>query len=92
MVEQGYAEDVLHAPRHPYTRGLLDSVPGNATPGEKIRQMAGVGPSFIDLPPGCTFRLRCPYATAQCAQTPELLAYGAMGQSVRCFHPLSPSG
>jgi peptide/nickel transport system ATP-binding protein len=92
MVELGYAEDVLRAPRHPYTRGLLDSAPGNAAPGEKFRQMAGVGPSLADLPPGCTFRLRCPYATAECARTPDLLAYGAMGQSVRCFHPLSPSG
>lgn len=92
MVELGYAEDVLRAPRHPYTGALLDSVPGHAPPGEKIRQMAGVGPSLIDLPPGCTFRLRCPHATAECAQIPELLAYGAMGQSVRCFHPLSPSG
>ena len=60
MVELGYAEDVLRAPRHPYTGALLDSVPGHAPPGEKIRQMAGVGPSLIDLPPGCTFRPALP--------------------------------
>ena len=92
IVEQGYTEDVLRAPRHPYTRGLLDSVPGNAPPGEKFRQIPGTSPSLIDLPPGCAFRPRCPYATAECVQTPEMRAYGETGQSLRCFHPLPPPG
>jgi peptide/nickel transport system ATP-binding protein len=92
IVELGYTEDVLHAPRHPYTRGLLDSMPGRGPPREKLRQMPGAGPSLIDLAPGCAFRPRCPYATAECGEAPELLAYGAMGQSVRCFHPLPPPG
>jgi len=92
IVEQGYTEDVLRAPRHPYTRGLLDSMPGAAPPHEKFRQTAGMSPTLTDLPQGCAFRPRCPYATAECAQTPEMRAYGASGQALRCFHPLAPPG
>jgi peptide/nickel transport system ATP-binding protein len=89
IVEEGATGDVLRAPRHPYTRGLLDSVPGNAPPHEKLKQIPGMTPSLIELPPGCAFRSRCAYATAECAETPEMRRYGAIGQSIRCFNPLS---
>ena len=89
IVEQGSTADVLREPRHPYTRGLLDSVPGNAPAREKLKQISGMTPSLIELPPGCAFRSRCPYATAECEETPEMRPYGAIGQSIRCFHPLS---
>jgi peptide/nickel transport system ATP-binding protein len=90
IVEQGATTDVLNVPRHPYTRGLLDSVPGNAAPREKLRQIQGMTPPPTELPSGCAFRPRCPYATAECGETPETRPYGAVGQSIRCFHPLSP--
>src|SRR5208282_4695954 len=92
IVEQGDTRDVLRAPHHPYTRGLLDALPGSAPPREKFRQIAGMSPTLTDLPPGCAFRPRCPYATAECVQTPDLRAYGASGQALRCFHPLPPPG
>lgn len=90
IVEQGATADVLRAPCHPYTRGLLDSVPSNAPAHEKLKQIPGMAPSLIDLPPGCAFRPRCPYATAECAVAPAMRDHGAIGQSLRCFHPLPP--
>ncbi len=82
IVEQGSTEDVLHAPRHPYTRGLLDSVPANNVGQARLRQIPGMTPSLARLAAGCSFRERCGYADAQCTVMPE------MKGSVRCHHPL----
>ena len=59
IVEQGTALQVLGRPRHPYTRGLLDSVPANNARGARLKQIPGMTPSLLDLPPGCPFRERC---------------------------------
>ncbi|MFO1412614.1 MAG: ABC transporter ATP-binding protein [Burkholderiales bacterium] len=88
IVEQGACADVLGSPAHPYTQGLLDSVPSNNERGRKLKQIPGMTPSLLDLPPGCPFRERCSFATAACTQTPEMRPVGAPGQTVRCFHPL----
>ncbi len=90
IVEQGATVDVLNVPRHPYTRGLLDSIPGNAAPGERLKQIQGMMPPLTELPSGCAFRPRCAYASGECEEIPEVRPYGAVGQSIRCFHPLSP--
>ncbi|TMG86696.1 MAG: ABC transporter ATP-binding protein, partial [Betaproteobacteria bacterium] len=52
IVEQGTTVDVLAAPRHPYTRGLLDSVPGNSAARARLRQIPGMTPSLLELSPG----------------------------------------
>ena len=88
IVEQGTAEEVLGRPRHPYTRGLLDSVPSNNVRGARLKQIPGMTPSLLDLPPGCPFRERCPRAMPDCAQSPEMRMLAPTRQSVRCFHPL----
>ena len=90
IVEQGTTAEILQAPGHPYTRGLLDSVPGNAPPQARLRQITGMPPSLLDPPSGCAFRPRCPYATVECEQTPEMLPLGVSGRTLRCFHPLPP--
>ncbi len=87
IVEQGTTAQVLGRPRHPYTRGLLDSVPGNVPRGARLRQIPGMTPSLIDLPQGCAFRARCAYAQANCVETPLLRPLSG-GQSVRCHYPL----
>jgi peptide/nickel transport system ATP-binding protein len=77
---------VLRAPRHPYTRGLLDSLPSRAAPGEELRQIPGSSPSLASLPPGCAFAPRCARADVACHTMPELTP--AAERAWRCHHPL----
>ncbi len=86
IVERGPASDVLAAPRHHYTRGLLDSVPGQHAPGQPLPQIPGSTPSLGNLPSGCAFRTRCPRADQACAGDPPLRVFGP--QSALCHHPL----
>ena len=90
IVEQGTTFDVLTHPRHPYTQGLLDSVPSRSPRGSRLKQIPGMTPSMLDLPTGCAFRERCNQATDKCAEPPEMTAIGdrASRQSVRCHHPM----
>jgi len=86
IVEQGTVDEVLDAPHHPYTRGLLDSVPSRNRRGVPLRQIPGMTPSLIHLPTGCAFRDRCSRATETCLAEPPL--YELAGRHVRCFHPI----
>jgi peptide/nickel transport system ATP-binding protein len=90
IVEQGSVFDVLSRPLHPYTQGLLDSVPSRSARGVRLKQIPGMAPSALELPPGCAFRARCGYASDLCAAMPEMRgAEGAEGgRGVRCHHPL----
>jgi len=86
IVEEGEVEDVLDAPSHPYTRGLLDSVPANNIGAARLNQIPGMTPSALKLAPGCAFRERCGYAAERCAGMPELAPHGT--RRVRCHFPL----
>jgi peptide/nickel transport system ATP-binding protein len=88
IVEQGSADAVLGTPRHPYTRGLLASVPANNRRGARLAQIPGMTPSLIDLPPGCPFRERCARAMPDCARTPGAEAIDAGTRTIRCHHPV----
>jgi len=71
IVETGTVSEVLDDPRHPYTRGLLDSMPGTAQAGGRLQQINGMAPSLSARPSGCAFRPRCTRAVSACAtQTP----------------------
>ena len=85
IVEAGPAEAVLGSPRHPYTRGLLDSLPHRAVRGRPLAAVPGSTPQPVDLPPGCAFRPRCGRADAACLAAPPL---SGAGHQVRCAHPL----
>jgi peptide/nickel transport system ATP-binding protein len=91
IVEQGPVGAVLDAPLHPYTRGLLDSVPANNVPGRPLRQIPGMTPSLARLPSGCAFRSRCGQAGADC-ESPVPLAVRAEAREVRCVRPLAAGG
>jgi peptide/nickel transport system ATP-binding protein len=78
---------VLDRPLHPYTHGLIGSVPSRNKRGEKLRQIPGMTPSLLNLPAGCAFRTRCAHADAACEQDPGV-SEQVPGRAVRCFHPL----
>jgi len=86
IVEQGAINDVLDKPVHPYTVGLLGSVPGHNTRGERLFQIPGMTPSLLNLPTGCAFQARCPRADDACIEEPEITQPVA-NRKVRCFHP-----
>ena len=86
IVEQGPVGDVLGAPLHPYTRGLIGSLLGGGAPGAPLAQIPGLPPSPINLPPGCAFAPRCPRADGTCATAPDDTAHPG-GRTVRCWHP-----
>lgn len=84
-VESGSVEQIYYQPRHPYTRGLLASVPRLDQPAEKeLHAIPGNPPNLLSLPKGCRFRERCPQAFAACVETPPLKAAGK-GHTFRCF-------
>lgn len=77
IVEKGSANDIYHNPRHPYTIGLLNSVPRlDEQKKEKLNVIEGLPPDLINLPPGCPFRPRCPYAMSKCDEMPPLINVG----------------
>ena len=88
VVEEGPVDAVLDRPLHPYTSGLIGSVPSRNRRGEPLRQIPGMTPSPLRLPTGCSFRSRCPRADERCLEMPELAALEA-GRLVRCVHPHS---
>lgn len=86
IVERGSVEEVLDAPRHPYTRGLIDSLPMENDRGQPLRQIPGNAPPPLGRPQGCPFRPRCAGATEACLAEPS--ETNTQGRGWRCFHPL----
>ena len=86
IVEKGTADDVFNHMRHPYTEGLFDSLPNLKQRGEELVPIKGLMPDPSDLPPGCAFAPRCPYATEACTKAvPELTSVeGSATHFVAC--------
>lgn len=90
VVERGRTRDLISNPAHPYTRGLIDSIPDPLNRHARLRQIPGSVPDIRNLPKGCNFRDRCPRAQALCAEEePELRPQHAT-LSAACHFPLAP--
>jgi peptide/nickel transport system ATP-binding protein len=93
LVELGPSAEVYAAPRHPYTAGLIASVP-IPDPTHRRRQVIGLSgeiASAIDPPSGCRFRTRCPLATERCAVEEPALVLRDGPHEVACHYPLPPA-
>ena len=87
IVEQAHVEDLFARSRHPYTKGLLGSIPGagQIKEGERLRAISGTVPPLHAMPPGCAFAPRCTYATTGCQQ-PIALGDVGPGHLSRCIN------
>ena len=89
IVEQGPVRDIFRSPAHPYTQGLLASIPGGAA-GSRLRAIDGSVPNLSSLPPGCSFAPRCAERMPQCEASFPGVSALASEHSVRChLHPVS---
>ena len=84
IVETGTVHDVFNHPQHPYTKALLAAIPAHAEPGRPLPAIPGTVPSPRNIPPGCHFHDRCPFAFETCRVQHPKLYPTASGQS-RCF-------
>ena len=89
-VEYGTAEDIFDHPMHPYTVGLLKSIPKLGSGQEDhLFTIEGTVPGLDEMPAGCRFSTRCPYATEQCKKEDPGMQ-GEAGHFVRCFRSMDP--
>jgi len=91
IVEEASRRDTFYHPRHPYTIGLLRSVPRLDRPrAERLEQIEGLPPDLSRLPAGCAFHTRCPFATDRCRQETPLLREVGPGHRVACHYDIAP--
>ncbi|GAA2911035.1 ABC transporter ATP-binding protein [Streptosporangium fragile] len=77
IVENAPVRDIYRAPAHPYTKGLLNSIPRVDRKGRELYAIKGMPPNLLDIPPGCSFHPRCPYRQDDCVtDTPPLYEIG----------------
>ena len=86
IVENGPVGTIFDDPQHPYTQGLLRSMPGLTPRGEYLPVIAGRVPELYQLPSGCRFAPRCPNRIERCADHPDLRLV-ALAHDLRCFNP-----
>ena len=84
VVENGSVAQIFDDPQHPYTIGLMSSMPSFGARGDRLITIPGVVPSASDMPTGCRFASRCPFAVAACAKAPPLADIGP-GHRVACW-------
>ncbi len=87
VVETGRVSEVFADPKHPYTKGLLDSVPVSAERGAELKSIGGAPPDLHSVPKGCVYQDRCPLARDLCRETRPTLASVGSGRTSACHFP-----
>jgi oligopeptide/dipeptide ABC transporter ATP-binding protein len=85
VVEQGDVISVLNSPKHPYTVGLLNSIPSLGVKNQRLNVIPGTVPSPLNLPKACTFAPRCPHVMGICTEQEPPLKTLEGGAKVRCW-------
>jgi len=89
VVEEGQTTAIFEDPRHPYTRGLLQSIPKLGARSKlgrrRLQEISGIVPSLYELPPGCSFYPRCSEAIPVCVEKPPKMVDAGGGHLVRCW-------
>ena len=88
LAEIGPVRDVLTAPQHPYTHGLMGSTPLASRGQDRLHQIPGAMPRLDDLPEGCAFHPRCPQAQPTCKSNPGP-GIDETGGRAACYFPLT---
>ena len=86
VIESGPVDQIIADPQHPYTRGLIDSLPHAENHGKRLYSIPGATPPLLSLPRGCHFAPRCTRARSECHQVPPVFTQGV--REHRCFFPL----
>jgi len=93
IVEEGTVEEIFENPQHPYTKGLMDSIPAlYGSSKDLLDAIPGIVPNPLELPNGCHFVTRCAFATEKCHQVSPVLKEHASGTRVSCWNPLTKEG
>jgi oligopeptide/dipeptide ABC transporter ATP-binding protein len=82
--EVATTDDIFYNPLHPYTQGLLESIPNPNKPSKRLQAIEGMVPSMFDLPKGCKFCTRCKHKIAKCEEVEPELVEVSPGHQVRC--------
>ncbi len=90
IVEQGDAEELFAHPAHPYTRALVSAIPTVGTPREQIL-LQGDPPNPVNVPSGCAFHTRCPFAMDRCRSEAPVLRALEGGRQVACHRADEPA-
>ena len=89
IVENGSLHDIYHNPQHPYTKGLLESIPSLTKDVKRLNPIKGLMPDPSDLPPGCPFAPRCNHVCPECSETVPVLKEVSPGHFSGCIHSFS---
>jgi oligopeptide/dipeptide ABC transporter ATP-binding protein len=92
--ERATKHDIFYAPHHPYTKGLLESIPNSSARAGRLKPITGQPPSLIRLPSGCKFHPRCGYVMGRClTEEPDLRPVGEDGfHASACWLPTAAAG